>query len=62
MLMGRTVRTITSQIAKSQRSLALNLQTRAVHKLNKARDEFGLRLRQLLPVVSYDQLVSGVVR
>lgn len=42
--------TITSQIAKCQRSLALNFQTGTVHEVYKAGNKFGLALSKFLAV------------
>ena len=44
-------RTITGKVAEGERSLALDLQTRAIHELHEARNQLVLRLREFLPVV-----------
>jgi hypothetical protein len=49
----RQRRTIAGEVSESQSSLALNLQTLAVHQRHKALDEFRLGACQLLTVRGY---------
>lgn len=47
-------RTVARQVPECQRSLALDLQARALHEPDQALDELGLALCQPLPVVGVD--------